>query len=74
MERSSAMPHRHSTEVMLKFRMTWVVVKMWRSRNVGIWREEGRKERGRRASRRNNMCLKQQKNLINYISDGVGEE
>lgn len=34
------MPHRHSTEVMLKFRMTFVMVKMWRSKNVGM--EEGR--------------------------------
>lgn len=47
MERSSAMPHRHSTDVMLKFRMTWVIVKMWRSRNVGIWRKEEKGKKGK---------------------------
>jgi hypothetical protein len=41
------MPHRHSTDVMLKLRMACVMVKMWRSRNVGIWRKEGKGKEGK---------------------------
>ena len=55
MERSSAMPHRHSTEVMLKLRMTCVTVRIWRCGSVG-----GGREGGRRYVRREAACLEEQ--------------